>query len=105
METGSRSQRPTPAGGVKLPRHDTNIRVSDVATGKVRHTLEGHTAEVDCCAFSPDGKTVASGSKDKTIKFWDARTGKQLRTLTGHTGRVESRREVGAATLPCGCGT
>jgi len=70
--------------------HDNNVRLWDVATGKVRLTLEGHTAEVDCCGFSPDGKTVASGSKDKTIKMWDAKTGKLLRTLTGHTGRVES---------------
>jgi WD40 repeat protein len=45
---------------------------------------------VDSVAFAPDGKTLASGCKDRTIKLWDARTGKLLRTLTGHTGRVES---------------
>ncbi|MEI8258251.1 MAG: WD40 repeat domain-containing protein, partial [Deltaproteobacteria bacterium] len=27
------------------------------------------------CAFSPDGETIVSGSKDKTLKLWDARTG------------------------------
>jgi WD40 repeat protein len=61
-----------------------------VATGEVRHILKGHESEVDAVSFSPDGKTAASGCKDKTIKLWDARTGKLLRTLTGHTGRVES---------------
>jgi WD40 repeat protein len=32
---------------------------------------------VNSVAFSPDGKTLASGSQDATIKLWDAATGKQ----------------------------
>jgi WD40 repeat protein len=28
-------------------------------------------------AFSSDGKTLASGSRNKTIKLWDVATGKQ----------------------------
>ena len=35
-------------------------------------------------AFSPDGKTRASGSVDKTIKLWDLATGKDRAFLTGH---------------------
>ena len=34
-------------------------------------------------AFSPDGKTLASGSKG--IKLWDVATGKNTATLNGHT--------------------
>jgi len=45
---------------------------------------------VRSAAFSPDGKTLASGSGDKTIKLWEVATGRELRTLSGHTYYVNS---------------
>ena len=50
----------------------------------------GHAFWVDSVTFSPDGKTLASGSSDTSIRLWDVRTGKVLRTLAGHTGSVYS---------------
>ena len=41
-----------------------------MATGKERATLKGHKGDVISVVFSPDGKTLASGSDDKTIKLW-----------------------------------
>ena len=35
--------------------------------------LSGHTAAVNCAAFSPDGKHIVSGSQDATIRVWNAR--------------------------------
>ena len=33
---------------------------------------DAHSSSVRSVAFSPDGKTIVSGSADKTLKVWDA---------------------------------
>jgi WD40 repeat protein len=48
----------------------------------------GHTKDVTCAVFSPDGKLVLSSSQDKTMKLWDVATGRELRTFSGPRRRV-----------------
>ena len=61
-----------------------------MATGKEKLTLTGHSSSVWSVAFSPDGKTLASGSWDNSIIIWDLATGKKKLTLTGHSSNVRS---------------
>jgi eukaryotic-like serine/threonine-protein kinase len=51
-------------------------------------SFTGHSDQVTSVAIAPDGRTVLTGSKDKTLKLWDLITGKELRTFIGHSGGV-----------------
>jgi WD40 repeat protein len=50
----------------------------------------GHEDEVYSIAWSPEGKTLATGSGDNTIRLWDSKTARMLRTLEGHGGDVNT---------------
>ncbi len=52
-----------------------------------QNRLEGHLEIISHVAFSPDGKFIASASRDKTIKLWSP-AGENLATLTGHRDAV-----------------
>ncbi|MEY9862660.1 serine/threonine protein kinase [Catenulispora sp. GAS73] len=50
--------------------------------------LTGHTKAVRSLAFSPDGRTLASGGNDGTIRVWNVATGTLRGALAAHTGGV-----------------
>ena len=49
------------------------IRLWEVATGENIATFHGHTTDVQCIAFSPDGTLMATGGHDGIILLWDVR--------------------------------
>src|SRR5437764_980711 len=60
------------------------------AADPARATLQGHADTVDAVAFSPDGKTLATGSSDNTVKLWDLAAMKETATLKGHEDTVNA---------------
>ncbi len=69
-------------GGNLLNRGD--LVVWDAKTGRVVHTLPGHTKVVRIVSFSGDSRRLVSASIDYTVKVWNVASGKGLMTLSGH---------------------
>ena len=57
------------------------VDLYDVATGNKRASLHGHGGTIGSLAFSPDGKTLASGSADRTVRVWDLASGQERNQL------------------------
>ncbi len=47
------------------------VQMWDVETGNGLGTVSEHTAPIESLTFSPNGKTLASGSQDGTVLLWD----------------------------------
>ncbi len=58
--------------------------------GPEQTVLAGHSDAAFGLAFSPDGRTLATGAMDCLVKLWDMATGRERATLTGHGHRVDT---------------
>jgi WD40 repeat protein len=77
------------AVGGGAPTEDGEIKVFDVATGKVVTDIKnGHSDTVFGVCFSPDGKMLATCGADKFVKTWEMPSGKFIKAFEGHTHHV-----------------
>lgn len=44
----------------------------DVETGQRRRSIRGHNKCISSLAFSPDGATLATASREGTVRLWNA---------------------------------
>ena len=81
-----------------------NIPYLDIKSGLTRYSLNGDKDQkeknydslgrdirvINDLAFSPDSKTIASGSSDSIIRIWSIESGKIIRYLEGHALSVKA---------------
>jgi WD40 repeat protein len=112
---------------------ESTVKVWDVRTGEIVRTIDDFNGavsnvlldptgrylvtrspvieyeyEVYAVALSADGKTLASGSKDKTITLWDIGSGEPITRLTDAKGAItaiafadDGRWLIGSSTDHC----
>ncbi|KAI0340403.1 WD40 repeat-like protein [Trametopsis cervina] len=82
----------SPDGRMIASAQGDHIWFWDAATGEqVGDRLVGNLDGVNAIAFSPDGKTLVSGSLYSTIRLWNTATGQPIRKpFYGHTAEVQS---------------
>lgn len=61
---------------------DNTLWLWDVASGETVHVFEGHTAEVNGCAFSPDGRHTLNALDVCTLRLWNVDSGREFARWT-----------------------
>ncbi len=74
---------------------DKFARVTEIKTGKMVHSFEGHTHHVTGVSLQANGRVLASVGADKEIKVWNVVTGDRAGSATGYEKEITSIHFVG----------
>ena len=85
----------TPAGSSRtcrpgLPEHVTRV----LGESRMRHA-----DRVNSLSYSPDGRFVASASRDGTVKVWDLGNGREVSTYRGHVDQPDDPTKAASNVL------
>ena len=72
-----------------IPPRDYNVCLWEVSSGHMQVQFKGHSDNVYSVAFSSDGQSILTGSKDNTVRLWDKSSG-ELMQFSGHTSGIYS---------------
>ncbi|KAK6002034.1 hypothetical protein QM012_002524 [Aureobasidium pullulans] len=78
----------TPESATLLSNCGRIVHIWDVTSGDLKLLLEDHEKIIHTMTLSPDGTTLATGSKDCSVRLWDTKTGQCLQVLEGHGDEV-----------------
>ncbi|MBI4661053.1 MAG: hypothetical protein HY735_19655, partial [Verrucomicrobia bacterium] len=65
-----------------------DIMLWDISNSRPLARMRGHSGEILSLAFSPDGRTLATGSEDNTVKLWNVSRQQLIKTFRGQAGWV-----------------
>jgi WD40 repeat protein/DNA-binding SARP family transcriptional activator/class 3 adenylate cyclase len=91
----------SPDGRYIAASSESATRVWRAATGRLAHTLLGHTGYVLSVAWSPDSSRLVTGGSDGTAKVWEIGV-KDARELWSLSGQETRSGIVGVAFSPNG---
>ncbi|WVF66697.1 hypothetical protein IAT40_001439 [Kwoniella sp. CBS 6097] len=67
---------------------DREVKVWNVDTGELLHSMRGHTSTIRCLKVLDKRPIAISGSRDRTLRVWDIKRGEQIHVLSGHEESV-----------------
>ena len=81
----------SPDGQTLAVAHEEQaVSLWNVATHRVRRTVQVPYGAVNAVAISPDGDILATAVQDGTVQLWSVATGERTAVLRGHGGAVET---------------
>src|SRR5262245_46079331 len=74
---------------MQIPAEDRAVGLPNGTVAVLGSSRGRHAEAAKCIAVSPDGRWVASGSRDHTVRLWNPVDLRSLQVLEGHTDDVD----------------